>query len=131
VWYNILMETKLIYERESYAIRGAIFEVYKTLGSGFLEDVYQLALEEELKLRNIPFEAKKHLHIMYKGRDCGLYEPDLICYGKIILELKAVDALHPKHEAQLLNYLSATGYKLGMLVNFGAGPEVDIRRRTI
>jgi len=58
---------------ESYAIRGAIFEVYKTLGSGFLEDVYQLALEEELRLRNIPFEAKKPLHIMYKGKDCGLY----------------------------------------------------------
>jgi len=125
------METKLIYEEESYAIRGAIFEVYKTLGSGFLEDVYQLALEEELKIRNIPFEAKKALHITYKGKDCGLYEPDLICYEKILVELKAVESLHPKHEAQLMNYLSVTGYKLGLLVNFGAEPTVDIRRRAV
>jgi len=131
--YGIMhrMETKLIYEEESYVIRGAIFEVYKTLGSGFLEDVYQLALEEELRLRHIPFEAKKPLHIMYKGKDCGLYEPDLICFGKIIVELKAVESLHPKHEAQLMNYLSATGYKLGLLVNFAAVPSVDIRRRVI
>jgi len=131
--YGIIghMETKLIYEEESYAIRGAIFEVYKTLGSGFLEDVYQLALAEELKLRNIPFEAKKPLRIMYKGKDCELYEPDLICYEKIIVELKAVESLHPKHEAQLMNYLSATGYKLGLLVNFGAEPTVDIRRRVV
>jgi len=131
VWYNIGMNKQLIYEDETYAIRGAIFEVYKTLGSGFLEDVYQHALEEELRLRGIPFEAKKTLHVMYKGRDCGLYEPDILCYGKIILELKATDSIHPKHEAQLMNYLSATGYKLGLLVNFGAEPVVDIRRRAV
>ena len=125
------METKLIYEEETYAIRGAIFEVYKTLGLGFLEDVYQLALEEELRLRSIPFESKQPLHIFYKGKDCGCYEPDLICYGKIIVELKSVEALHSKHEAQLMNYLAATGYKLGLLVNFGAEPTVDIRRRVV
>ena len=122
------MDEKLIYEEETYAIRGAIFEVYKTLGDGYLEEVYQNAMEEELKLRGIPFVAKKELHIMYKGRDCGLYMPDLICFDKIIVELKAVEALHPKHSAQLMNYLKATGYKLGLLVNFCAYPKVDIRR---
>lgn len=125
------MNEQLLFEDESYVIRGAIYEVYKTLGSGHLEEVYQNALEEELRLRGIPFEAKKPLHIMYKGRDCGLYEPDVICYGKIILELKAVESLHPKHDAQLMNYLKATGIKLGFLVNFGAYPKVDIRRRAL
>ena len=122
------MDEKLIYEEETFAIRGAIFEVYKTLGDGYLEEVYQNALEEELKLRGIAFVAKKELHIMYKGRDCGLYEPDFICFDKIIVELKAVEALHPKHSAQLMNYLRATGHKLGLLVNFCAYPKVDIRR---
>lgn len=122
------MEEKLIYEEETYAIRGAIFEVYKTLGDGYLEEVYQNALEEELKLRGLPFVAKKELHIMYKGRDCGLYEPDFICFDKIIVELKAVEALHPKHSAQLMNYLRATGHKLGLLVNFCSHPKVDVRR---
>ena len=122
------MSEKLIFEEETFAIRGAIFEVYKTLGDGYLEEVYQNALEEELKLRGIPFEAKKELHIYYKNRDCGLYEPDFICLGKIIVELKAVEALHPKHSAQLMNYLRATGHKLGLLVNFCAYPKVDIRR---
>lgn len=125
------MNEQLFLEDESYAIRGAIYEVYKTLGSGHLEEVYQNALEEELRIRGIPFEAKKPLHIMYKGRDCGLYEPDVICYGKIIIELKAVETLHPKHEAQLINYLKATGIKLGLLVNLGAYPKVDIRRRVL
>ena len=122
------MDEKLIHEEETFAIRGAIFEVYKTLGDGYLEEVYQNALEEELKLRGIPFVAKKELHIMYKGRDCGLYEPDFICFDKIIVELKAVETLHPKHSAQLMNYLRATGHKLGLLVNFCAYPKVEIRR---
>ena len=125
------MDEKLIYEEETFAIRGAIFEVYKTLGDGYLEEVYQNALEEELRLRGIPFAAKKELHIMYKGRDCGLYEPDFICFDKIIVELKAVETLHPKHSAQLMNYLRATGHKLGLLVNFCAYPKVDIRRIVI
>ena len=122
------MNEKLIYEKETYALRGAIFEVYKTLGDGYLEEVYQNALEEELKLRGIPFAAKKKLHVMYKGRGCGLHEPDFICFDKIIVELKAVETLHPKHSAQLMNYLRATGHKLGLLVNFCAYPKVDVRR---
>lgn len=131
LWYNVRMEEDLIYEKETYAIRGAIYEVYKTLGEGYLEEVYQNALEEELMLRGIPFVAKKELHILYKGRDCGLYKPDFICYDRIILELKTVDALHPRHSAQLMNYLKATGIKLGLLVNFSAYPQVGIRRVVI
>ena len=122
------MENELICEDETYAIRGAVYEVYKTLGNGYLEEVYQNALEEELKLRGIPFEAKKELHIHYKGRDCGLYVPDFICYGKIILELKAVEDIHQKHIAQTMNYLKATKYKLGLLINFWAYPQVYIKR---
>ena len=118
----------MIYEEETYAIRGAIFEVYKTLGDGYLEDVYQNALDEELKQRGIPFVAQKELHIIYKGRECGLYKPAFICFDKIIVEIKAVESLHQKHSAQLMNYLKATGHRLGLLVNFGAYPKVDIRR---
>ena len=119
----------LIYETESYAIRGAIFEVYSILGSGYLEEVYQNPLEEQFTLRGIPFEAKKRIDVIYKGRNCGnYYSPDFICYDKIIVEIKAVESIHEKHKAQLMNYLKATGYKVGFLVNFGSYPKVSIYR---
>ena len=119
----------LIYETESYAIRGAIFEVYSILGSGYLEEVYQNALEEEFTLRGVPFEAKRRIDVIYKGRNCGnYYSPDFICYDKIIVEIKAVESIHEKHKAQLMNYLKATGYKVGFLVNFGSYPKVSIYR---
>ncbi len=120
-----------IFQDETFVIRGAIYEVYATLGAGYLEDVYQNALEEELKLRDIPFVAKPPLHIFYKGRDCGLYMPDIICYNKIILELKSVETVHPKHTAQVLNYLKATNLKLGFLVNFNSSPKVEIHRYVV
>ena len=119
----------LIYETESYAIRGAIFEVYSILGSGYLEEVYQNALEEEFTLRGVPFEAKRRIDVIYKGRNCGnYYSPDFICYDEIIVEIKAVESIHEKHKAQLMNYLKATGYKVGFLVNFGSYPKVSIYR---
>ena len=118
----------MLYEKESYAIRGAIYEVYSQLGVGFVEPVYQEALECELALRNIPFEAQKILKISYKGHELTqTYRADLICYGKIVVELKAVHAILPEHEAQILNYLRATGFHLGLLVNFSHYPKVDIR----
>ena len=122
------MNDALVYEEESYQIRGALYEVYRVLGNGFLEEVYQNAVETELKLRGIEFKAKQELRVIYKGNDCGLYIPDLICYGKIIVELKAVETLHERHRAQLMNYLQATGYKLGLLVNFGMYPSIQISR---
>ncbi|MBR4188331.1 MAG: GxxExxY protein [Kiritimatiellae bacterium] len=118
----------MIYERECYAIRGAVFEVYSQLGNGFAEEVYQEALEMELRERGIPFEAQPRLRIRYKDNWLRkTYIPDLVCHGKIIVELKAGKALLPEHEAQLINYLKATGLQLGLLVNFGAYPRVAIK----
>jgi GxxExxY protein len=119
----------LIYVEESYVIRGAIYEVYKTLGAGFLEAVYQEALEMELSARSVPFVSQKEIRIKYKGALLNQsYRADVVCYDKIILELKSVKQLLPEHEAQLLNYLKATNMKLGFLVNFSCLNGVDIRR---
>jgi len=121
--------TELVFEEESYAIRGAIFEVYKEMGPGFLEAVYQECLEKELKKQNIPFLSQHPLHLSYKGDSLQhKYVPDFICYDKIILEIKGVREIAPEHKAQLLNYLKATGMKLGFLVNFGHHPKVQINR---
>ncbi len=119
----------LIYEQESFAIRGACFEVHNEKGSGFLESVYQECLELEFRLQGIPFVAQPELQLMYKGVALEQkFRPDLVCYGGIIVELKAVEELTDQHRAQLLNYLHATGMKLGFLVNFAAHPKVDIVR---
>ena len=110
----------IIYKEESYAIRGAIIEVSRELGCGFLERVYQDALELEFRLRNIPYEREKLIQVMYKGHPLGVpYMADFVCYGKIIVELKAVEELTSTHRSQVLNYLHATKMKLGLLVNFG------------
>ena len=112
--------------------QGAIFEVYRTLGCGFLEAVYQKALEVELAQRNIPFVSQAEIEVEYKGVKLEqVYRADLICYNKIILELKAVQALLPEHEAQLQNYLRATKLRVGLLVNFGHYPNVEIKRIAI
>lgn len=123
------MNDTLLYKDEVYAIQGAVFEVYKQMGNAWHEEVYQQCLERELALRGIPFEAKKELPIYYKGEPIAkTYIPDVFCYGQIILELKAVDALGDEHRRQLLNYLRITGCKLGLLINFGAYPRVAIER---
>jgi len=123
------MESKLLYADEVYAIQGAIFEVYKEMGNGWPEEVYQQCLECEMKARDIPFAAKKELPIFYKGKKIQkTYIPDVWCYGKIIVELKAVSTLATEHRAQLLNYLRITKCRLGLLVNFGSYPKVEIQR---
>lgn len=110
----------LIYKRESYDICGALFAVHKELGCGFLERVYQDALELEFQERGIPYEREKEIRIMYKGKSLGNpYRADFVCYGKIIVELKAVSEATGVHRAQVLNYLKATNMKLGILANFG------------
>ena len=117
----------IIYKEESYQIRGAVYEVHWEMGCGFLEAVYQECLQKELHLRGIPFEAQKALPIQHKGNELSLkYVPDLICFGKIIVEIKAMKDIYPEHKAQLLNYLKATALRVGMLVNFGAHPKVQI-----
>ena len=119
----------LIYEDLTYQIRGALFEVYKDKGCGFLEDVYQECLEIEFELQKIPFTAQPLLGLIYKGRTLRKqYVPDFICYEKIIIEIKSVKKLADEHRAQLQNYLKATGFKLGLLVNFGHHPQVEIER---
>ncbi|MDD2600968.1 MAG: GxxExxY protein [Kiritimatiellae bacterium] len=119
----------LIFEDETYAIRGTVFEVYKEMGCGFLEAVYQECLEIELKEQGIPFIAQKEIQLMYKGEPLQqIYKPDFICYDKIILELKAVKEIAPEHKAQVINYLKATNLKLGLLINFGSHPKAQIER---
>lgn len=123
---------EFLYKDEAYVIQGAIFEVYRTLGCGFLEAVYQQALEVELTQRNIPFVPQAEIEVEYKGVKLEqTYRADLICYEKIILELKAVQILLPEHEAQLQNYLRATKMRVGLLVNFGHYPKVEIKRIAI
>jgi GxxExxY protein len=120
------------HDPDGYALIGACFEVHKEMGNGYLEDVYQESLELELTDRGIPFVAQPKLPIFYKGRKLRkTYEADLLIFDKIIVELKAVKTLLPEHEAQLLNYLKATGRKTGYLVNFGAYPKLDWRRRIL
>ena len=119
----------IIHKLESFEIMGACFEVYKEKGSGFLEAVYQECLEMELADRKIPFMAQPQLALTYKGRPLkSKYTPDFICYDKIVLELKAVTALTDEHRAQVQNYLRATKFKLGLLVNFSHYPKIEYER---
>ena len=112
--------TEVLYKESSYEIIGAAMEVHRTLGPGFLEAVYQAALAHELTLRGIHFEQFKKLPVTYKGVLVGNYEADFVVEDKIILELKAISAFHPQHEAQAINYLTATGLRLARLLNFGS-----------
>lgn len=119
----------LIFEKEAYKIRGAVFEVYREMGCGFLEAVYQECLENEFKRQKIPFFAQQDLKLVYKGEILKQsYRPDFVCYSSIIVELKAAKDIVAEHKAQLLNYLKATSYKLGLLVNFGSYPKAQIER---
>jgi len=121
--------TDLILKDEAYAIVGAAIEVHRELGSGFLEAVYQEALQMELHERGIPFEAQKPLRIQYKGQTLRKdYCADLLCYGQIVVELKALDRLSGNEESQILNYLKATGLRLGLLINFGGQRKLEWKR---
>ena len=111
----------MLYNKEqSYAINGAAMNVYNALGHGFLEAVYQEALELEFIKRGVPYEREKELKIFYEGKELRqTYKADFVCYGDIIVELKAVAHLDDSHRSQVFNYLKATGFKLGLLYNFG------------
>ena len=120
---------EIMFKEESYQIIGACFEVYKDKGQGFLEAVYQECLELELQLQNIPFLSHPELQLSYKGQTLvQKYRPDFLCFEKILLELKAVVEFTDAHRAQVHNYLKATGYKLGLLVSFGANGGVKYER---
>ena len=122
----------ILYKEESYKIVGAAFKVYNWLGSGFLEAVYQEALEIEFQRQGIPYEREKELKIQYDGIELKqTYKADFVCYGKIIVELKAVSALEDAHRSQVYNYLHATNYKLGLLLNFGCPDELEYERKVL
>ena len=103
--------------------------MYKEKGCGFLEGVYQDCLEIEFRLQNIPFVAQKSIALAYKGHSLKrTYEPDFVCFDKIVVEIKAFSNLAGEHRSQLINYLKATNYKLGYLVNFGHHPKLEYER---
>lgn len=119
----------IIYRDESYRIMGACFEVYKEVGCGFHEPVFQESLGIEFRLQCIPAIPKLRLELTYKGHKLEQrFEPDYVCFGKIIVELKAVAQITDDHRAQVMNYLKATGFKLGILVNFGHHPRLETLR---
>lgn len=120
---------EVIFKEECYRIMGACFEVYKDKGCGFLEAVYQECLEIEFELQNIPFQAQVELVLNFKGRRLKKgYTPDFVCFDKIVLEIKAVSKLIDEFRAQLHNYINATGFRLGLLVNFGHYPKLEWER---
>lgn len=121
--------TELLYAEQTFRIRGAIFEVSKVMGAGFLEAVYQECLALELTRTGIPFRAMPGLKLDYKGVALRqTYSPDFICFETIIVELKATRQLAPEHRAQLCNYLKATGLRVGLLVNFGETAQAAVER---
>ena len=118
--------------KEAYNITGAAMQVYNTLRPGFLEAVYQEALAVEFTKRGIPFEREKELKIYYDGKELQTtYRADFVCYGDIIVELKAVANLDDSHRSQVYNYLKATGYKLGLLFNFGHYKDLQSERKVL
>jgi GxxExxY protein len=113
--------TEIILKEEVYAIVGAAMEVHRILGCGFLEPVYQEALEIELTARGIPYTSQQVLPISYKGQRLKkTYVADFVIFGNIIVEIKALDCLSSREEAQVINYLKSTGIEVGLLINFGS-----------
>ena len=119
----------LLYENESYAIRGAAMKVYEILGHGFVESVYQEALEIEFRRRNIPYKREVEIKVYYYGVLLEKkFRADFVCYDSIIVELKAVSELDEGNLLQLCNYLKATHLRLGLLINFGNMSGMEIER---
>jgi GxxExxY protein len=118
---------EILFKELSFAVIGVAMEVHSILGPGFLEAVYQTALEREMTIRNISFISQKRLLVVYKDMLVGDYIEDLVVDSKIIVEIKSVSRLNPSHQAQALHYLAATGYRLAILINFGCG-SLEYRR---
>jgi len=120
---------ELLLKDEVYVIIGAAMDVHKELGSGFLEAVYQEAMELELGDRAIPFEPQRELCIFYKGRCLDKkYIADFICFGTVLVKLKAIGEIGTREESQMLNYLKATGIRVGLIINFGDPGRLDWKR---
>jgi GxxExxY protein len=119
--------TELVHGDLTYAIIGAAMEVHRELGPGFLESIYQKAMESELRRRAIAFEAQKRIGVSYKGEVLAEHVLDLVVDDKVVVELKAAKELVPEHEAQILSYLKASGLIVGLLINF-AKPSLEHKR---
>jgi len=120
---------KLLLKDEVYAIVGAAMEVYNQLGAGFLEPMYQEAMEIETSDREIPAKAQQEIRINFKGKKLKkFYVADLLCFDQIIVEIKALDRITSREESQLINYLKATGLQVGLLINFGSQDKLEWRR---
>jgi GxxExxY protein len=120
---------ELVLKDESYAIVGACFEVHKEMGCGFLESVYEECLGIEFDLQAIPYREQAELPLIYKQRRLKkVFQPDFICFDQVVLEIKAASSLTDVHRAQVLNYLKATGHRLGLLVNFNCHPQIEWER---
>ena len=123
-----LSDDKICFE-ECHQIVGCAFKVYNQLGHGFLEQVYQSALELELKHADIPFEAQKQIPVYYLGEKLdAFYKADILCFDKVIVELKAEQSLSDVHDAQVINYLKATGIQTGLLINFGNRRKLEFKK---
>ena len=121
--------SELVYKEESYKIIGACFEVYKQKGCGFSEAVYQECLAIEFELQKITFVEQPKIQLDYKGRILNQYfQPDFVCYNKIIVEIKALPLIIEINKSQTLNYLNATNFDLALLVNFGHFPKIEHKR---
>ena len=121
-------DDKICFE-ECRQIVGCAFKVYNQLGHGFLEQVYQSALELELKHADIPFEAQKQIPVYYLGEKLdAFYKADILCFDKVIVELKAEQSLSDVHDAQVINYLKATGSQVGLLINFGNRRKLEFKK---
>lgn len=119
----------LLHKNESYQIMGACFKVYTAMGCGFLESVYQECLKMEFTARSIPFQSQVPVPVMYEGSTLETgFRADFVCYDSIILELKAMDIIADAHRAQVINYLRATGLRLGIILNFGHYPKLQYER---
>ena len=124
------MAKEFLYKDLTYAIIGAAMEVHRILGPGFLESVYEKALAHEFDLRGIPYQRQVKLAVRYKEIVAGEFRADFLVDGKVVVELKAIKALTAGDEAQLLNYLKGTGYRVGLLLNFGAS-SLEYKRRIV
>lgn len=124
-----LPDDNLIYQRETLEIRGACCEVYREKGCGFIESVYRECLEIEFDLRGIPWEPQPTAKLTYKGHKLRTgFQPDFICWEKIVVELKAAKEVTAEHRAQVHHYLRAARHRVGLLVNFGHFPGIEIER---
>lgn len=121
------MDTKVLYHEEAYSIMSCAFEVAKLIGSGLHEKIYENAMARELELRGIPFAQQLRYPVEYKGVRAGEFVPDLIAYGKIIVETKTIDRITQVEVGQVMNYLRISGHRLGLILNF-KNPKIETRR---